>query len=149
MTESERIEVLGFLRKNPMGVLSTIHYLTAAPESALVAFAETPTFELIFQTLTTSRKYSNLALDSRVSFVTGWEIEKPQQITFQYEGLAKELDSTSSEYHRCRQIFEEKKTPCTAEFLNNPDSRLFIISPSWFGYSDYTKEIPRIIEHPF
>jgi pyridoxine/pyridoxamine 5'-phosphate oxidase len=149
MTEPEMIEVLDFLGKNPVGVISTIHKDIGTPESALVAFAETPTFEIIFQTLTTSRKYLNLKKSPCISFVTGWKIDKPNQITFQYEGSARELDINDAEYKKYRSAFEQKKTPCTVEFLDNPNSRLFVVSPVWFSYSNYTQENSRIIEQSF
>jgi nitroimidazol reductase NimA-like FMN-containing flavoprotein (pyridoxamine 5'-phosphate oxidase superfamily) len=102
MTESETLEILHFLNANPMGVISTIHKDTGTPESALIAFAETPIFELIFQTLNTSRKYLNLKQNPHISFVTGWEIDKPHQITFQYEGRAREIPIEIIEIHLSR-----------------------------------------------
>lgn len=149
MSDSEKTEVLGFLRGNAMGVISTLHQDTGAPESAVIAFAETSDFQLIFQTFNTARKYKNIYADARISFVTGWETEKSRQITFQYEGLARELDSSTDEYEKYRTIFEQKETPCTSDFLNNPRSRLFVVSPIWFGYSDYRTDIPRVIEYTF
>lgn len=146
MTSEERAEILSFLHANPMGVLSTINADNASSESALVAFAETDDFELIFQTLNDARKYKNLKHEHRISFVTGWEVEKTKQITLQYEGVARELEIDSDEYRKCRAIFEAKKTPCTSEFLDNPKSRLFIVKPIWLSYSDYSGAIPRIIE---
>ncbi|MEO6536152.1 MAG: pyridoxamine 5'-phosphate oxidase family protein [Candidatus Paceibacterota bacterium] len=149
MTEAEKDEILNFLHRNPMGVISTVHKSDGAPESALVAFAETSDFKLIFQTLTAARKYVNLKTDPRVSFVIGWEIDKQHQITLQYEGSAMEIVNEDSDYQEYRKIFEQKKTPCTTDFLDNPKSRLFLIEPRWIGYSDYSSDVPRIIENTF
>lgn len=149
MTPVEKEEILTFLHGNPMATISTIHHESGAPGSALIAFAETPDFEIIFQTLNDARKYANLKSDSRVSLVTGWKVEKREQITFQYEGNVRELENGSSEYKKYRTIFEEKKTPCTSEFLDNPKSRIFVVTPIWLSYSDYSQETPRIVEEYF
>jgi len=137
-------EILAFLHSNPMAVISTVHKNELAPEAALVAFCETDTFEFIFQTFNDARKYNNLQENPNVAFVVGWNIEKENQITFQYEGIVKEL--SGKEYKKYRRIFEAKKTPCEAEWLDKEKSRLFMVKPKWFGYSDYTGDVPRITE---
>lgn len=145
----ERKEILNFLHAHPMAVISTVHNDKLAPEAALVAFCETDDFEMIFQTFNDARKYTNIQHNPHVAFVVGWDIEKEKQITFQYEGVARELVVGTNEYKKYRATFEAKKTPCTSEFLNQPKSHLFVCTPTWFGYSDYTQKIPRVIEQAF
>jgi hypothetical protein len=142
-------EILGFLHTHPMAVISTIHHDTHTPEAALVAFCETDDFEIIFQTFNDARKYTNIQHNPHVAFVVGWDVQKEKQITFQYEGIARELTIGTDEYKKYRTVFESKKTPCTREFLDQPKSRLFVCTPTWFGYSDYTQKTPRIIEQFF
>lgn len=146
---NEKQQVLNFLHVHLMAVISTIHYDKNAPEAALVAFCETEDFEIIFQTFNDARKYINLQHNPNVAFVVGWDIKKEKQITFQYEGIARELVTGTDEYKKCRIIFEAKKTPCTNEFLDQPKSRLFVCKPTWFGYSDYTQDTPYVIEQTF
>lgn len=140
--EDIKSEIRTFLNENPMTTISTINHLTKGPESALVAFAELATLELIFETFHIARKYDNLRQDGRVSFVIGWDIKR--HITVQYEGIASELSGDDIEVYR--QIFIDKKTPCTEQFLRDPRVRLFKVSPTWLRYSDYTLGTPRIIE---
>ena len=132
-----------------MAVIATVHKEKIAPEAALVAFCETEDFEIIFQTFNDARKYANIKANPNVAFVVGWDIEKERQVTFQFEGIARELVEGTNEYKKYRAIFEDKNTPCTREFLDGPKSRMFVAKPTWFGYSDYTKDAPRVIEHSF
>lgn len=149
LKQEDKAKVLNFLRAHPMAVISTIHHDKDAPEAALVAFCETDSFEMIFQTFNDARKYHNIHKNPNVAFVVGWDIEKEKQITFQYEGVAHELTIGTDEYTKYRTLFENKKTPCTSDFLDQPKSRLFVCAPTWFGYSDYTQTTPCVIEHHF
>ena len=56
----------------------------ASPLAAVAGIAVTDALEIIFDTLTTSRKYANLRADPRVALVIGWDAEQ----TVQYEGIA-------------------------------------------------------------
>ncbi|WP_082077265.1 pyridoxamine 5'-phosphate oxidase family protein [Bradyrhizobium sp. LTSPM299] len=53
-----RAEFLAFLRKHRLAVVSTVH--DGAPQAAVVGIAVTDELEIIFDTLTTSRKFTNL-----------------------------------------------------------------------------------------
>src|ERR1700730_3023026 len=55
------------------------------PQSALVGFAITADLKIIFDTVSSSRKYFNLLKNSAISFVIGSGNEQ----TIQYEGIAK------------------------------------------------------------
>ena len=140
-------EILAFLHSKPMAVISTTHKDSGNPEAALVAFCETSKFEFVFQTFNDTRKYKNLKVNPSVAFVVGWDIEKEKQITFQYEGDAKELKG--KEYRKYRKIFKAKNTPCKSEWLDHPKSTMFIVNPKWFGYSNYTKDKPSITERHY
>jgi general stress protein 26 len=133
--------ILNFLALNSLGVISTVGK-NAQPEAALVAFAETPELELIFQTQSNTRKYQNLQQNSKVALVIGWDsvIHK----TLQYEGVASEVAAQDSEKYI--KIFKAKKTPCTEDFLNEPNVKFFKVVPTWIGFSDYTGKKPQITE---
>lgn len=131
------------MRSNVLATISTANRNTLQPESALIAFAELESLELIFVTREGSRKYVNLAKNSRVALVIGWDINNWQ--TLQYEGLASAVKKR--DYPQCRQLFATKEdTPCTDEFLLNPAMKFFSIKPTWIGFSDFTAEKPSVIE---
>lgn len=137
--------VLQFLQKNVLATISTVNNETLKPESALIAFAERETLEILFVTREGSRKYKNLLLNKHVALVIGWDTDPQNWRTLQYEGDAWEL--SKEEYPFWREIFAKKKdTPCTSEFLLHPKMRFFKISPTWIGFSDFSQKNPRVIE---
>ena len=78
--------VHGFIDSQRLAVLSSISAVDGKPQSALVGIAVTPNFEIVFDTLQSSRKYRNLIQNPAVSFVIGCAGE----ITVQFEGAARE-----------------------------------------------------------
>lgn len=138
----QRERVYNFLKSQPMATISTIDYQTGKPEAALIAFAELPSLELVFETFYDSRKYKNLQHNEAVALVIGWDAEKHQ--TLQYEGVAREV--TVSDIPLYRKVLAQKDTPCSEEFLLHPKVRFFTVRPTWIAFSDYTKPHPRVIE---
>ena len=126
--------ILNFMNQHPLAVISTLNSVHHKPESALVAFAQTPQLEIIFETWHCSRKYKNLQHNSKVAFVMGWD--ESIHITLQYEGLATKIAKDKLPIYQ--QIFLAKKTPCTQAFLFHPKARLWLVTPLWIRYSDYT-----------
>jgi hypothetical protein len=83
MTESE---LYAFMAKHRLGVLGSI-CPRDTPQSALVGIAISPQLEIIFDTVTSSRKYPNLTARPSCSFVIGgWGAGEQ---TVQYEGKLK------------------------------------------------------------
>jgi hypothetical protein len=78
-------DLLAFIAGQKLGVLGSISP-EGLPQSALVGIAVTPELEIVFDTVTTSRKYRNLMANPAASFVIGWDGE----ITLQYEGETRE-----------------------------------------------------------
>ena len=70
-----------------VAVVSTVSP-SGAPEAALVGFAASDELELVFDTLSTTRKVANLRANPRVAIVIGGWGE--HEITAQLEGLADE-----------------------------------------------------------
>ncbi len=118
-----------FLTAQKYGVLGTISPENL-PQAALVGIAATADLDLIFDTLTTSRKHRNLVANPRVSFVVGWENE----ITLQYEGLAEELRSPALETYKS--IYFAKWPECRAH-ETWPHITYIRVRPGWIRYSDY------------
>src|SRR5689334_9550644 len=86
MTEEEFETALAFATRQKLAVLSTVS-TEGQPQSALMGVAITPDFEIVFDTLATTRKYDNLRANRRVALVIGCA----NAVTLQYEGIAEEL----------------------------------------------------------
>lgn len=86
-----KVEVYEFIAQQKLGVLGSISP-EGAPQSALVGFAVTPEFEIIFDTVTNSRKSRNLIANPQCSFVVGWSGEA----SVQYEGEARQPKGAES-----------------------------------------------------
>lgn len=131
-----------YIRQYKYAVLSTVSK-NNMPESAVVGFVVTPDLKLFFDTVSDSRKYKNLILNSNISFVIGWDKDQ----TIQYEGIAKipnhkELDHLLQTYF---EVFPDGKD----RKKNWKNISYFSVEPKWIRYSDFNKTIPRIEELNF
>jgi len=132
-----REQVLAFLRQHRLAVEATVAP-DGAPQAAVVGFAVSDDLELVFDTLTSTRKYLNLCADPRIALVIGWD-----ERTAQIEGL---VDfPTGAELTRIRECY----------FVAYPDGRDRLawpgitharVRPTWLRYSDFTREPPFIVE---
>ena len=78
-----KAELFGFISGCKLAVLASVSP-EGVPQSALVGIAVTEELEIVFDTLDTTRKFRNLTVNSKASFVIGWFGEK----TVQFEGEA-------------------------------------------------------------
>ena len=109
-----------------------------APQSAVVGIATTPELELIFDTVSSSRKYPNLKAHPKCSIVI-WQGE----VTLQYEGTAKE---TSEDRYKEAYF---KKMPDGRDRLSWPGITYFVVRPIWIRYSDFRASTRVIEEYSF
>ena len=87
-------------------------------------------FEIVFDTLASTRKCQNLRHHPRISVVLGWE----QEITVQYEGTADE--PTGSELERLTAIYFAVYPECMSH--QNWEGITYVrIRPTWIRYSDF------------
>lgn len=126
-----------FISKRRYAVLSTVT-AKGKPECALVGFAVAPDLRLIFDTVSTSRKFKNLSQNGSIAFVIGWDNEQ----TVQYEGRVvvpegEELESMLELYFKVFPEGKERK-------MNWKDITYFVVMPEWIRYSEFT--VPPIIE---
>jgi hypothetical protein len=70
-----RAEIFEFLRGYRLAVIGTVNP-EAAPQAAVIGIVVTEALDIIFDTLSTSRKYANLRADSRVALAIGWDAEQ-------------------------------------------------------------------------
>jgi pyridoxine/pyridoxamine 5'-phosphate oxidase len=134
----QRAELLAFLREHRLAVQASVGR-DGAPQAAVVGIAISDELEVVFDTLTSTRKYENLVADPRIALVIGWDQGKTAQI----EGV---VDfPTGAELERIRECY----------FVAYPDGRDRLawpgitharVRPRWIRYSDFTCEPPRIIE---
>ena len=105
-----------------------------------VAF--TDRFEVVFDTLESSRKAQNLKRNPRVAFVIGGLLPGEER-TVQYEGIADEPSGV--ELERLKQIYYAVY-PDGPSRLSWPGLTYVRARPTWIRYSDYTVDPPQILE---
>ena len=122
-------EVFDIARSKRYLVVSTVNEF-GAPEAALMGFALTRANEVVFDTLSTSRKAVNLTRNATAALVIGWD----ENISLQIEGAARrpvgeDLASAKEAY------FHE--WPAGRARENWPDIAYIVVRPKWIRYSDY------------
>lgn len=134
-------ELLHFMRTQRLAVEASCAAEGAA-QAALVGIAVTDAFEIVFDTLETTRKARNLRASPRAAFVLGGWVGADER-TVQFEGVADE--PLGAELERIK----------TAYFAAWPDGRAraswpgityFRVRPSWIRFSDFNCAPPEILE---
>lgn len=128
-----RADLLRFLQKHRLGVLATVSE-SGAPESAVVGIAVSEQFEIIFDTLESTRKCRNLRRDSHISFVIGWD----EEITAQCEGLADE--PKGAELERVKKVYFAAY-PDGPQRESWPGITYFRVRLTWARYSDFNAPV--------
>jgi Pyridoxamine 5'-phosphate oxidase len=139
----EKAELLAYLRSQRLGVLGT-RPPEGGPQGALVGYAVTPHFEILFDTVRTSRKYRSMTANPAVSFTVGDTTNHGDERTVQYEGIAEELQA--------KQLIELQPIyfaawPDGVKRQQWPGITWFMIRPRWIRYSDFN--LPLIQEWTF
>ncbi len=105
-----------------------------APESALVNIASTNALQIVFDTLTTSRKHANLKHDNRIAVT----FSGPEEQTLQVEGVALPVSQTSTEDYEIREayfaIWPDERSRALL-----PEIAYWRVEPRWARYSDYAR----------
>jgi len=135
-----KADIYRFISKQKLGVLGTLS--SSGPQAALVGIAVTPELEIIFDTVSTSRKFHNLMLNPRCSFVVGWEDE----VTVQYEGQAGQPKGVALASYQ--QAYFAQWPECRSH-LSWPGISYFVVRPYWIRYSDFEQNPPSIEEVTF
>jgi len=122
--------LLAFLRQHKLCVVSSVH-ADGAPQAAVVGYAVTDELELVFDTVTTSRKYKNLTTDPRCAVVM-WS----DAITVQIEGRADE--PTGDDLERLRAAYFVAYPDGRDRLRDWPTLTYVRVRPHWARYSDFT-----------
>jgi pyridoxine/pyridoxamine 5'-phosphate oxidase len=128
-----KIELLTYMRSHRLAVVSSIgpH---GEPQSALVGIAVSPRCEVIFDTVSSSRKHANLVRDPRASFT----FAGPAEQTLQLEGIARSLAVSGADDEALRSIYYAVWPDGRAR-LSWPNLVYWYISPKWARYSDFDR----------
>ena len=136
-------DLYAWLLKQKLGVLGSLGP-DGSPQAALVGIAVTEEFEIVFDTVKSSRKYPNLTARPACSFVIGgWGTGEQ---TVQYEGEARELGS--DELQKYQQVYF-KAWPDGPARMSWPGIVYFAVRPKWIRFSDYDQNPPLIREFRF
>ena len=134
-------ELLTFMRSEKYAVQASVS-AAGVPQASVVGIAVTDGFEIVFDTVASSRKAPNLRANPSIAFVIGGTRDGDER-TVQYEGTAdepggEELDRLLAVYY--------------ARFPEGPERRAWPglvyvrVRPAWIRYSDFGANPPEIVE---
>ena len=134
-------ELLTFMRSQRLAVQSSSGP-NATIQAALVGIAVTDAFELVFDTVSTTRKMINLRARPQIAFVLGgWD--SGDERTVQYEGIADEPSGPELERLKVAYFAVWPDGPSRASW---PGLTYVRIRPTWIRYSDFNSAPPIIRE---
>lgn len=136
-----RADLLAFLRSQRYAVQTSVA-ADGSPQAAVVGIAVTADLELIFDTLTSTRKAVNLSRDGRIAFVVG-PLDDQAGVTVQYEGLVDQ--PSGADLDRVRDAYFEV-FPDGRDRQRWPGLTYFRARPTWLRYSDFRTDPPTILE---
>lgn len=134
-------ELLEFMRTQRFAVEASCA-ADGAAQAALVGVAVTDAFEIVFDTLDTTRKARNLRASPRAAFVLGGWIAGDER-TVQFEGIADE--PTGAELERVKHVYFAVWTdgPSRASW---PGLTYFRVRPTWIRFTNFNCTPPQVIE---
>src|SRR5256885_2741743 len=129
------------MRGHELAVQSSVS-AAGAPQAAIVGFIVTDDFEIVFDTLDSTRKAANLRGNARCAFVIGGMADGDER-TVQLEGIADE--PTGADLDRLKELY----------FVRFPDGRhrqhwpgltYIRVRAQWLRFSDFNQSPPAIVE---
>ncbi len=133
--------MLEFLKGQRLAVLASVSE-AGGPHAAMIGIAVTDQFELLFDTLETTRKARDLLRDPRVAMVIGgWS--PGAERTVQYEGIVDE--PRGEELERLRAV-AYRAYPDGRALASGRRVILLRARPTWIWYSDFTLDPVEVVE---
>jgi len=134
-------QLLQFIRSQRLAVEASVSPASGA-QAAVVGIAVTNDFEIIFDTVETTRKARNLRQNPKIALVIGG-LSPGDERTVQYEGIAdephgRELERIKNAYF---EVWPDGRIRQTWPGLTYIRAR-----PTWIRYSDYNHDPPEIVE---
>jgi len=136
-----RGQLLDFIRLHRLAVQTSVS-ARGAPQAAIVRFAVTDDFEIVFDTLDTTRKVLNLRRDGKIAFVIGGWTPGDER-TVQYEGVADE--PAGSDLDRLKEVYFARY-PDGRDRLSWPGLTYIRARPTWIRHSDFNQNPPEVVE---
>lgn len=133
--------LLEFMRQHRLAVEASVSSAGGA-QAAVVGVAVTDRFEIVFDTLGSTRKAENLRRNPRLALVIGGLVGGDER-TVQYEGLADE--PTGIELERLKNAYYGV-FPDGPSRSGWPGLTYVRVRPTWIRYSDYNVDPPHIVE---
>jgi len=133
--------LLQFLRQHRLAVQASVSTAVAS-QAAVVGIAVTEQFEIVFDTLASTRKVQNLRRNPRLALVIGGLVGGDER-TVQYEGIADEPFGV--ELERLKRVYYAAY-PDGPSRLSWPGLTYIRVRPTWIRYSDYNVDPPLIVE---
>ena len=133
--------LLQFLRQHRLAVQASVSTAVAS-QAAVVGIAVTEQFEIVFDTLASTRKVQNQRRNPRLALVIGGLVGGDER-TVQYEGIADEPFGV--ELERLKRVYYAAY-PDGPSRLSWPGLTYIRVRPTWIRYSDYNVNPPLIVE---
>ena len=133
--------LIEFLRLHRLAVEASVS-AAGAPQAAVVGFAITDQFEIVFDTIESTRKAQNLRRHPTIAFVIGGLVGGDER-TVQYEGVGDE--PSGDELDRLKKVYYAVY-PDGPGRLAWPGLIYIRARPTWIRYSDYNRNPPEIVE---
>ena len=139
-----RAAILEFMRCHSLAVQASVSP-AGAPQAAVVGFIVTDDFEVVFDTVETTRKVVNLRRNARCALVIGGMANGDER-TVQLEGITDE--PTGTDLERLKELY----------FVRFPDVRgrqhwpgltYIRVRPRWLRFSDFNQSPPAVAEFAF
>ena len=140
----EKADVLKYMRTHSLGVQASVS-TGSSPQAAVVGFVVSDDFEIIFDTVATTRKVVNLRQNPRCAFVIGGLTEGDER-TVQYEASADE--PTGDELTALKELYFAR-FPDGRGRQNWPGLTYIRLKPQWLRFSDWNQAPPLIVEFDF
>ena len=134
-------DLLVFLRTQRLGIQASVA-TTGMPQAAVVGIAISDRFEIVFDTVASSRKAVNLRSHPKSALVIGG-LTPGDERTVQLEGLADE--PSGEELERLKRVYYAVY-PDGPSRLSWPGLIYVRVRPTWARFSDFNQGPPLIVE---
>ncbi len=134
-------DLLVFLQRERLAVQASVSPI-GVPQAAVVGIAVSDQFEIVFDTLVSTRKAANLRRNSGAALVVGGMTAGDER-TAQIEGTADEPSGEALE--RLKRVYYGVY-PDGPSRLSWPGLTYIRVRPTWIRFSDYTQGPPLIVE---